>query len=150
MRTLLALVLALSMTAAEADSGPGLPRWLAGCWRQIDGEAWTEECWTAPRGGQMVGSGHAGKGEAVESFEFMRIELVEHGMVFLGAPGGKNWTLFPAANDSEGGVTFLNIEHDYPQRIRYWREGELLHAEISRADGSDAERWTYRRTTTSD
>lgn len=145
MRAMLALFLAVAAAPLRAETNADLPAWLAGCWRHGDGESWTEECWTAPRGGQMVGSGHSGTGEAVESFEFMRIELVEHGMVFLSSPGGKAWTLFPAANDSEGGVTFLNTQHDYPQRIRYWREGDKLNAEISLGDGSRAERWSYER-----
>ena len=28
-----------------------MPGWLAGCWEQVDGDRWTEECWTYPRGG---------------------------------------------------------------------------------------------------
>jgi hypothetical protein len=145
MRHLLVLSLLLASPSARAETNAQLPAWLAGCWRHAEGERWTEECWTAPHGGQMVGSGHAGVGEAVESFEFMRIELVEHGVVFLAAPGGKDWTLFPSAPDAEGGVTFLNTRHDYPQRIRYWREGDRLNAEISLGDGSRAERWSYKR-----
>jgi hypothetical protein len=42
-------------------------------------------------------------------------------------------------------VTFVNAVHDYPQRIRYWREGEEMFAEISLADGSKPVRWRYRR-----
>jgi len=38
---------------------------------------------------------------------------------------------------------FENRDHDYPQRIRYWREGEVLMAEISLADGSKPMRWRY-------
>jgi hypothetical protein len=41
---------------------------------------------------------------------------------------------------------FANPAHDYPQRIRYWLEGNALNAEISRIDGSKTVRWTYRRT----
>ncbi len=40
---------------------------------------------------------------------------------------------------------FANAAHDYPQRIRYWREGETLNAEISLLDGSKAMRWQYKR-----
>jgi hypothetical protein len=145
MRKWLALSMAVAAVAVRADAGPGLPGWLTGCWSQADGDKWTEECWTAPRAGQMLGSGRSGAGERVSNFEFMRIENAATGLVFLAAPRGNGWTAFPAAADSEGGVTFLNLEHDYPQRIRYWREGELLHAETSLADGTEAERWTYRR-----
>ena len=41
-------------------------------------------------------------------------------------------------------VEFANPAHDYPQRIRYWRQGKLLMAEVSKMDGSKALRWNYR------
>jgi hypothetical protein len=145
MRILPAVALLLGAASAHAEPAGTLPAWLAGCWHRAEGESWTEECWTAPHGGLMVGSGHSGTGDKVATFEFMRIEQGDKGPVFFGAPRGNGWTPFPSAADSEGGVTFLNVEQDYPQRIRYWREGELLHAEISLADGKQAESWTYRR-----
>jgi hypothetical protein len=148
-RKLFALILIFAAATARADDGPALPAWLAGCWQHAEGSDWTEECWTAPHGGLMVGSGHSGSGERVASYEFMRIEQGDRGPVFYGAPRGTGWTPFPSAPDAEGGATFLNVEHDYPQRIRYWREGDLLHAEISLADGTQAERWTYRRASAS-
>jgi hypothetical protein len=40
-------------------------------------------------------------------------------------------------------VEFANRGHDYPQRVRYWREGPALKARISRMDGSDAAEWSY-------
>ena len=42
-------------------------------------------------------------------------------------------------------IVFANPQHDYPQRIRYWRDGMDLNAEISTMDGSQAVRWHYRR-----
>ena len=41
-------------------------------------------------------------------------------------------------------IEFANPANDYPQRIRYWRQGKLLMAEISQIDGSKAVRWNYR------
>ena len=42
-------------------------------------------------------------------------------------------------------MTFTNPAHDYPQRISYRRDGEELVAEVSLLDGSEANRWRYRR-----
>jgi hypothetical protein len=39
----------------------------------------------------------------------------------------------------------MNAQHDYPQRIRYWRDGKYLIAETALADGSKAQRWRYSR-----
>jgi hypothetical protein len=48
-------------------------------------------------------------------------------------------------DSKEPGITFVNAAHDYPQRIRYWRDGRDLMAEVSLADGSKAQRWRYAR-----
>ena len=40
-------------------------------------------------------------------------------------------------------IEFTNPAHDYPQRIRYWREGDKLIAEIALIDGKRAVSWTY-------
>jgi len=66
-------------------------------------------------------------------------------MAFWGSPEGKGRTMFTWVPAKEAGVTFINALHDYPQRIRYWREGEELLAEVSLADGSKPVRWRYRR-----
>lgn len=42
-------------------------------------------------------------------------------------------------------LNLVNEKHDYPQRVRYWREGKLLIAEISLLDGSKAMRWKFHR-----
>ena len=138
----LALVLAALPAGAQAQETT-LPAWMAGCWEMRDGERWAEECWTIPRGGMMIGSGRTGSGDTVRSFELMRIERAEGGaLTFLAAPGGQGWTPFTAATGTEG-VTFVNTTNDYPQRVRYWRDGELLKAEISLAGGEQAMSWTF-------
>ncbi len=144
----MSILTALLIAAAE----PKLPEWMAGCWEHRAGERWSEECWTVPRAGMMMGSGRSGTGDKLIDWETMQIvldyDLGEHSVVrmaFIGAPKGRNATVF-AWSPSEGpGVTFGNAAHDYPQRIHYWREGEELVAEISLADGSRPVRWRYRR-----
>ena len=58
---------------------------------------------------------------------------------FFAQPSGKPASEFPMVLRSEESVEFANANHDYPQRIRYWRQGQLLMAEISKIDGSDAQ-----------
>ena len=149
--TVMLFSLPLALMSASPASDPALPEWMAGCWVQEEGERWTEECWTTPRGGVMLGSGRSGRGEQFASFEVMQIVLAPAhdeqaaSMAFWGAPGGEGRTRFTWQPSSDPGVTFVNAAHEYPQRIRYWREGELLLAETSLSDGSNANRWTYRR-----
>jgi len=42
-------------------------------------------------------------------------------------------------------AAFDNPAYDYPTRIRYWREGEMLRAGISGPDGADIPDWTSLR-----
>ena len=149
-------LMAVGAASAAQDTPPSaidveaiaLPNWLAGCWiSQGEGEARTEECWTAPRGSMLLGSGHNYAGPRTRSFEHMRIESVEGSLVFVAQPVGSPPTRF-ALQPTEGGTAllFVNVENDYPQRVHYWREGAELVAEISQIDGSNAMRWRFRRT----
>lgn len=141
---LLAASAAPALAQDEADVA-GLD-WLGGHWVQEDAGRWVEEAWMAPRGGMMIGSARTGRGEEVRSFEFMRIATEADGSVhFHGSPGGAPATAFRLVDQGELHATFENPQHDFPNRIRYWREGDLLRAEISGPAGENATGWTYRR-----
>ncbi len=153
MRAVVIVVAGLGLVgtgAAQSGAQPGqqvagaMPGWMAGCWVERDQSAWTEECWTSARGGVMIGSGRAGAGDTVRTWETMQILREPKGLAFYAAPRGLNRTRFQARMDGEG-VTFVNPANDYPQRIRYWREGEFLLAEIAMTDGSRAKRWKFKR-----
>jgi hypothetical protein len=138
-----------ALLAGEAQP-LALPAWMAGCWEHRSESKWAEECWTGPRGGIMLGSGRSGTGGVLDSWEVMQIEMIETDdpapdpLTFYGAPKGQNRTAFAwVRTSSEPGITFVNAGHDYPQRIRYWRDGKYLMAEVSLADGSKAQRWRY-------
>lgn len=144
-------LIAAAIIAADADA-PALPAWMAGCWEARSGDTWTEECWTAPRAGIMLGSGRSGRGDKLQSWEVMQIVRMDSAdravpkMTFYGAPGAQNRTPFQWVPAKGEIVTFVNEGHDYPQRIRYWREGKELVAETSLKDGSKAQTWRYTPT----
>ena len=125
-----------------------MPGFLAGCWEQKrDGGSWTEECWTDPRGGLMIGSGRDGKDDSVNHWEWMRIERNTDGSVtFYGSPKGAPAVGFKASEADGKSVTFVNASHDYPQRVRYTVTDIGVDAEISLADGAKPVRWSYKRT----
>lgn len=91
------MIAALIAVQAEA---PALPTWMTGCWEQRTGSKWTEECWTIPRAGMMMGSGRSGDGDRLGDWEVMQIVLVDTddpavpAMTFYGAPSGQNRTPF--------------------------------------------------------
>lgn len=145
MRMAAMVVAALSLAAAPAVEVDDL-QWLSGSWVSRDGDEWTEEWWTPPRGGIMIGAGFSGRGEKATSFEHMRIMAGEDGAVaFYGMPDGAPAVRFALVRDGEGEAVFENPAHDYPQRIRYRLEGETLVATTSLMDGSRKQSWTYRR-----
>lgn len=148
---IMALTAAVPAAAVTPEPAPAMPDWMGGCWVE-QGERWTEECWMAPRGGNMLGASRSGHGERVAETENLRIDAqvpTADGKVFPmtynAAQRSGGWTTFVWTSSDEPGITFVNPQHDYPQRIRYWREGPALLAEISLLDGTKARRWTYQR-----
>ncbi|QNA86941.1 hypothetical protein G4G27_11710 [Sphingomonas sp. So64.6b] len=137
----------MAIGAAASAAGPatnGAPIWLAGCWVQQVAQKWTEECWTPPRAGMMLGSGRSGVGPRLKSWEANQILPDADGkLVFWASPGGGTRVAFPLLSQGANEIVFANAAHDYPQRIRYWREGKALNAEISLTDGSKSMRWHY-------
>jgi hypothetical protein len=101
----------------------------------------------------MLGSSRTGRGDTILEWEALRIERnAQNGdgpvvrLSYFAAPGGQPWKRFAWSRHGGPGITFYNVANDYPQRIRYWREGDRLVAEIALENGSKARRWRYRRT----
>ena len=141
-----AMLLALAVSAAvsaEEEDAP-FPAWLAGAWSNDDGERWTEEFWTHPRGGMMIGASREGQGDALRSWEAIRILRTADGsLAYVPMPGGGPPVEFAMTDQTAQSIEFANPAHDFPQRLRYWREGGTLNAEIAMIDGSRAVSWTY-------
>ena len=138
----LSLVAAMLLAAESAS----LPDWLAGSWTTpaTSGE-WSEEWWTPPKAGIMLGASRSGKAEALRFFEHMRIVATAEGIAFCAMPQGKAGACFKAVAAGERSITFENAQNDYPGRITYRREGEELVAEISTLKGDRLQRWRFRR-----
>lgn len=142
------MLIALLMAEAAATTPLPMPAFLSGCWEQrTEAGRWTEECWTDTRGGLMIGSGRDGNGDKVGHWEWMRIERGADGaLTFYGSPKGATPIGFQATEADGNSITFVNASHDYPQRVRYVVTATGLDAEVSLADGSKPNKWSYRRT----
>ncbi|MDB5673224.1 MAG: hypothetical protein JWM65_206 [Sphingomonas bacterium] len=144
--TLAAIALSAASTAQTTAPDAAAPGWMAGCWSQNKAPKWTEECWMGPRGGVMLGAGRAGSGNKLNEWEAMQIIPGADGkLVFWASPDGGTRVSFTEMSRGPADIVFANAGHDYPQRVRYWREGAMLNAEISLIDGSRAMRWQYKR-----
>lgn len=134
---------ALLFVAALPLHAADLPSWMSGTWRgEIDGVR-MEEHWTDAEGGLMLGL-HRDISAKRTSFEFIRIARQGESLVFLAMPGGKPATAFPLKSIEANRIVFENLEHDFPQRILYWRDGEQLCARVEGA-GEASEQWCWSR-----
>lgn len=139
----IALCLLITSTVSYA-SDEALPEWLAGGWELTSGTGWGDEYWTPPRGGIMIGAARIGKETALSSFESMRIGYDEGGkLAFWAMPQWTTQSKFLMAKQTDNEIVFENSAHDYPQRVRYWRDGKLLKAEISLINGSKAMQFSF-------
>ena len=141
----LAALLLAAPLGAQTLAQPQLPVWLAGTWAMEDGANWADELWTDPRGGVMLGVARTGFGPELQSWEIAQIKTRKDGsLAYVVQVNGQDPVEFPLVLISAEAIEFANPAHDYPQRIRYWRQGKLLMAEVSKMDGSKALRWNYR------
>ena len=148
MKRLMAAGLAMLLTGQAApQAGVADLAWLGGRWESVSPNGrWTEESWSAPRGGIMLGHSRSGSGDAVREFELLRLQAGPDGVpAYLAQPGGRPATAFRLTARDGSSATFDNPQHDFPQRIRYLRTGDTMVATISRLDGSNAMSWTFRR-----
>ncbi len=145
MRELLLLWVLLGASgSACANERGGPPQWLVGHWCTAPGDEQICDDWSAS-GDALIGSSTTTKDGKPSGGERMRIAKVEGALNFFATVDGAPEVAFPAIAEGAQEVTFANPAHDYPQRIRFWREGERLRAEISLSDGSEAMGWTYER-----
>lgn len=139
----LALVACLSPAVAAGQESPD---WLAGCWTGQDGSAAAGpiEIWTRPEAGAMLGLGRTVRGTR-SNFEFLRIEKTAQGLDYVAQPGGRPATRFASVEVAPGSIEFTNPQHDFPQRVRYSRDGETLRAELTTLDRSKRALFTFER-----
>jgi hypothetical protein len=121
--------------------------WMSGGWcTAMEAGEQTCEAWSEPVEEHMAGLSRTVKNGAVVSEERMAIGEIKGKLTYIAKPrDAAEPTYFPLLSRGPTELVFENRAHDYPQRIRYWREGEVLMAEISLADGSKPMRWRYER-----
>jgi Domain of unknown function (DUF6265) len=145
-----ALAVLTAIPAIEAQAPPRVDAlaWMAGSWAGNDGRNDHEEHWTAPRGSTMVGMHRTMRGGRTVEFEFFRIEERDGALVYLSQPGGRSpATPFTARSVEGTRVVFENLAHDFPQRLIYWLDGDVLGARIEgTVDGKlRSQEWRWAR-----
>ena len=103
---------------------------MVGQWAGTAGGVEMEELWMEPKGGVMLGLHRDVTPAKPTFFEFLRIEDREGEVVYVASPRGAGETEFKLMDVGQQHVVFENLEHDYPQRVIYRREGKGLTARI--------------------
>lgn len=156
MRTWMAVVclLAVSPGVAGAAVSSGSQSsiegmvWLAGHWIGSTGGVDTEEHWTDPAGGALIGMHKDVKNGKMISFEFLRIIARTDGIYYMASPIGREATPFKLVEQSAGRLVFENPAHDFPNRILYWSdEPGVLHARVEGKEEGVAKslEWRWER-----
>lgn len=142
----LALVVTPTIAPVHASDAMEFPEWMAGRWERVSGDSWAEEVWTKARGDIMFGVAHSGNSYSTTFWEQMRIERGDANALILWIVSADQKPVpFEANLSTENRMIFENPQHDYPQRIEYWREKGMLKAEISQMDGSRKKAFAYKR-----
>jgi hypothetical protein len=145
MHLLIALLLLLPAEAAPAIDSLA---WLAGNWGGVKEGVESEESWTAPQGGAMLGVHRDVRAGRMVGFEFLRIDTEKDGLTYWASPGGRAATPFRLTGAGPRWVVFENPAHDFPQRVRYWMGDDgKLHARIEGTlqGKPGSEEWSWSR-----
>ena len=140
------LAAALIQTAPTPATGatPDLS-WMAGYWLDCSNGREASETWSDPRAGLSVG--HAVTVEnGRASFEVSHIGPTPGGFAYVAQPGGVPPTAFVLAESGPARAVFANAENDFPTRVIYERDGDVLKARIEGEIGGQARsmEWNFR------
>lgn len=123
--------------------------WMTGRWitdAAASGQR-SEEIWSQPSGGVMLGMARTFRDGKVIFFEYLRIEASDEGLQYVAQPRGRPPVAFPLVEADRSRVVFENPKHDFPSRITYAREqpGVLVARIEGEQRGRPAtEAWTFR------
>ena len=140
---ILGAALALSACGATAQhTDRGAPDWMSGYWLACDGGE-TVENWIGAGRGTLLGTNLSGGG-----YEFLRIAANESGqIIYYAMPGGRAPpTEFALTAHAGQRAVFENPQHDFPKRITYERDNDVMIARIDGGEGSQQSmEWRFQR-----
>jgi len=124
--------------------------WISGYWLSCEDGREVSETWSDPRGGLMLGAALTVEGGKLTTFESSRIapSLPAGGNVaYFAGVNGAPPVAFAAMEASGTRVVFENATHDFPQRVIYERNGDVLNARIEghMGDRDQSMSWSYRK-----
>ena len=120
--------LAAQLPATKAAASIADVAWVGGTWASepaTPGGATTEERWTPPAGGALIGVARTTRGTAMTAYEFLCIAERDGSLVYNAMPNGRApATEFVLTSFTKDSATFENPSHDYPKAIKYTRRAD--------------------------
>lgn len=146
MRALMIVLLAAWLGAPASAQTPAPPDWMSGYWLSCAGDEQVAETWFGAGSGMLLGMNLTQSARG-RHFEMLRIGPSAAGYSYFSMPDGAAATEFALKSAAGRRVVFENLAHDFPQRILYWREGNVLNARIEGEINGRAEsaEWRFRR-----
>ena len=102
------------------------------------------ESWVGPANGMMVAANLSAWTSGGKFYEFLRIGETAEGLSYYASPGGRAPVEFRMKEAGDKRIVFENPQHDFPQRILYWREGDQLVARVEGTAGGKEKREEWR------
>jgi len=101
----------------------------------------------APRGNSMLGVSRTVRGDSLVAYELVVVREQGDQLVYQAHPSGQASAEFVSRVVDEESVVFENLQHDFPQRVGYRREGQALLAWIEGTQEGELRRieFPYRR-----
>jgi hypothetical protein len=119
---------------------------MVGCWGTADEGGSADECWLEPRGDTMMGVHLDVSAGGRAFYEYLRIVASEGVIAYMASPMGSEPTAFHLISIDGQRAVFQNPDHDWPQRLTYWREGNALHAQAEGlSEESRKAHWVWPR-----
>lgn len=146
---LTALTLTAALIVPQADLRPDLG-WMAGYWLSCEGGREVAETWSLPRLNLMAGTSITVRNGRV-GWELSRIAPTgpeaDAPLAYFAQPEGQTPTTFPVIESGPNRVVFQQAAHDFPQRVIYEREGDVLNARIEGEINGEARviRWRFHK-----
>jgi hypothetical protein len=150
------LVLAAAIASSSGGATP-TPKaaviadvaWLQGCWETVTPRPTVEEQWMAPRGTSMLGMGRTVRGDNMVEYEVVVLREQGSQLAYEAHPSGQPAAVFLSRLVDGSNAVFENLQHDFPQRVGYQRNGpDSLLAWIEGTEKGQSRRvdFPYRRT----
>ena len=138
------LISFLAVAQVATSPVPSDLDWLAGYWLSCGNGREGAEYWSDARGGVLFNTTVNLRGDRVASERTM-MAMLEGRLSFVYEPTGPN-VVFPMTGLEGRRAVFENAENDFPQRVIYSRDGDVLTGRIEGTiDGQpQAMEWVYQ------